>query len=183
MLIIRTNGSIDLLGRASVLTQEIGFLAYFASYLIRFRLTGDTSVWNWVNIYWQDSEMRSWLEKNAATSAGQYNISQSKLGQAVIALPSLDEAEVIAEAVGLYLSGADQLTSDVELAEKASGALRQAILKAAFAGKLVPQDPDDEPASVLLERIRAERAATPRPARGRRRKAEAGQRQLELRVR
>jgi type I restriction enzyme S subunit len=42
-----------------------------------------------------------------------------------------------------------------------SGALRQSTLKAAFAGQLVPQDPDDEPASVLLERIHAERAAIP----------------------
>ena len=44
-----------------------------------------------------------------------------------------------------------------------SAALRQSILKDAFAGKLVPQDPNDEPASELLARIRAERdAATPK---------------------
>ncbi|HNM44236.1 MAG TPA: restriction endonuclease, partial [Plasticicumulans sp.] len=47
----------------------------------------------------------------------------------------------------------------VELALKQTAAQRQNILRAAFSGQLVPQDPNDEPASVLLERIRAERAA------------------------
>jgi type I restriction enzyme S subunit len=47
----------------------------------------------------------------------------------------------------------------IELGIKQSTAQRQNILRAAFAGQLVPQDPNDEPASVLLERIRAERAA------------------------
>ena len=42
-----------------------------------------------------------------------------------------------------------------------SAALRRSVLKAAFEGRLVPQDPTDEPASVLLDRIRTERAAAP----------------------
>jgi type I restriction enzyme S subunit len=42
------------------------------------------------------------------------------------------------------------------------------VLKHAFEGKLAPQDPDDEPASVLLERIRAERETSPNPLRARR---------------
>lgn len=58
----------------------------------------------------------------------------------------------------------------VSLAIKQSIAQRQNILRAAFAGQLVPQDPNDEPASVLLERIRAQRAAQApvKKARGRR---------------
>ena len=43
-----------------------------------------------------------------------------------------------------------------------SAGLRRSVLKAAFEGRLVPQDPSDEPASVLLERIAAERAAAPK---------------------
>ena len=47
----------------------------------------------------------------------------------------------------------------IEIALKQSAAQRQNILKAAFSGQLVLQDPHDEPASRLLERIRAERAS------------------------
>lgn len=56
----------------------------------------------------------------------------------------------------------DQITQQqtaVQVSLKQSAAQRQNILRAAFAGQLVPQDPNDEPASVLLERIRADRAA------------------------
>ncbi|MFZ3125703.1 MAG: hypothetical protein WA129_11515, partial [Acidovorax sp.] len=57
------------------------------------------------------------------------------------------------------LEAAKDQGSAIDLALKQSAAQRQNILRAAFSGQLVPQDPNDEPASVLLERIRTERAA------------------------
>ena len=55
----------------------------------------------------------------------------------------------------------EQNEREIDAALKRRAALRQSILKKAFTGQLVAQDPSDEPASALLERIRAERAAIP----------------------
>lgn len=63
------------------------------------------------------------------------------------------------------LSQLDQLERTLTASMKQAEALKQSILKRAFAGRLVPQDPDDEPASELLARIRAERESQPRAPR------------------
>jgi type I restriction enzyme S subunit len=74
-----------------------------------------------------------------------------------LAIPPLAEQSAIVELVEDQLSMIDHLEADLAAKVKSAQALRQSILRDAFAGQLVPQDPNDEPASELLKRIAAER--------------------------
>lgn len=82
-------------------------------------------------------------------------------------LPPLEEQTEIVRRVEQLFAFADQLEAKVATAQARIDRLTQSILAKAFRGELVPQDPNDEPASVLLERIQAQRAAAPKARRGR----------------
>lgn len=86
------------------------------------------------------------------------NISLGDLREFYIPLPPLPEQHKIVEEIERRFSVADEVEMVIETELKRAEQLRQSILKQAFSGKLVPQDHNDEPASVLLERIKAEKA-------------------------
>ena len=86
-------------------------------------------------------------------------LNKSRVQEIFLPLPPLSEQERIVAEVERRLSVVQQAEATVEATLARAERLRQSILKQAFSGRLVPQDPDDEPASVLLERIRAEREA------------------------
>ena len=99
------------------------------------------------------------LERFASATA-QKNINLQILSELAIPLPPLAEQHRIVAEVQRQMSVIQQAEATVEASLRHADRLRQSILKQAFSGQLVPQDPNDEPASVLLERIRAERVAS-----------------------
>lgn len=89
--------------------------------------------------------------------AGRPHLSFDQLKMTSTLLPPLTEQQRIVAEVERRLSVVDELEAVVAANLKRAERLRQSILKRAFEGKLVPQDPNDEPASVLLQRIRMKR--------------------------
>jgi type I restriction enzyme S subunit len=168
-LIVRTNGSKDLIGRASVVTEPFSQPTYFASYLIRFRLLGGLGIQRYISLVWQSPRIRRTIESMAATSAGQYNVNLEKLKTITIPIPPVSEMEVLAELVENLLGYSESVSQTATSLGATASRLDQSILAKAFRGELVPQDPNDEPSSVLLDRIRNERAeaVVPKAKRGR----------------
>lgn len=159
LLVVRTNGSVNLVGRAAVVpTSEMRSL-YFASYLLRLRCVLPFIIPSWISTFMASIQGRNWIERRAASSAGQHNISLSTLLTMPIPLAPLAEQAATLEALQQETQTIVEQEQATGIALKQSAAQRKNLLKAAFSGQLVPQDPNDEPASALLARIRAEREA------------------------
>ena len=92
-----------------------------------------------------------------AKGVGIHHLGAERLAMLPVTVPPLDEQQRIVAEVERRLSVVEGLEASIEANLKRAERLRQAVLKRAFAGELVPQDPSDEPADVLLERIRVER--------------------------
>lgn len=108
--------------------------------------------------------------KSGGSESG-LNLTQDRLKSLEITLwDRTTQVEVVAE-IKRQFDKIDRLAGEAEKALKLLGHLDQRILAKAFAGELVPQDPSDEPASVLLERIRAERGKKGATNRGRKPRA------------
>jgi type I restriction enzyme S subunit len=90
----------------------------------------------------------------------QPNISQTILRDLEIPVPPLDEQAAVNSSIDRASAVWRALSRDVQVAYTKAIRLRRSLLAAAFSGQLVPQDPDDEPAPMLVERARAELEGT-----------------------
>ncbi|MCA1706847.1 MAG: restriction endonuclease subunit S [Actinobacteria bacterium] len=165
LLFNRTN-SAELVGKSAVYRQK-NMRATFASYLIRCQFARGVTP-EWVNLVINSGVGRRYVQSVASQQVGQANVSGAKLRQMPIPLPSTAEQLRIVQRVAETFDFVEHVSVQAAGALQQSQRLRKAILTDAFSGRLVSQVPNDEPASVLLERIRAERAAQPMGGRARR---------------
>ena len=118
-----------------------------------------------ISMYLNHLRIKGYFLMIVSNAVNQANFNGSRTKQVTVALPPLDEqAQIVAE-VDRRLSVVAAVEAEVDANLKRADRLRQSILKRAFEGKLVPQEPSDEPASELLDRILQQRAGTGSPAR------------------
>lgn len=157
LLFTRYSGSIAYVGVCGMMRGDCKVL--HPDKLIKARIvSGIEFDREYAEIAWNAGESRSHIMENIKTTSGQKGIAGADIKAAPFPLPSFEEQQEIVSQVHLALSQIEMAQSACESELARSAALRQSILKEAFSGKLVPQDPRDEPADVLLARIRAERA-------------------------
>ena len=169
LLIVEGNGSIEQVGRVAMWRGALLDCSH-QNHLIRWR-AGTDALPAYV-LYWLMSPQgRAALMARASSSSGLHTLSISKVGSIALSIPSIAEQAAIVAEVQRLFELADRLEARLLTALRWSAHLTPALLAKAFRGELVPQDPTDEPAQALLDRLRAARASEPP---GRRRRQPAG---------
>jgi type I restriction enzyme, S subunit len=156
LLIVEGNGSLDQIGRAAIWNGKIANCVH-QNHIIRWRADGSTLPK--FALFWLLSPLgRSSLVDVASSTSGLHTLSISKVSALSLMLPTIDEQQEIVRRVEKLFAFADRLESRYQTARAKCDQLTPALLEKAFQGELVPQDPNDEPASVLLERIKSLRS-------------------------
>jgi len=165
--------TLELVG-ACVLVEHAPDNLYLSDKILRLEM--DEDIKPWLLWFLRSTEGRRQLENmSSGNQLSMRNISQEGLRGVRIPMPSRKERDEIIQCIETSFAAIDRLAAEAHSARDALDKLNQVVLTKSFRGELIPQDPNDEPASVLIDRIKVERAAAgPALKRGRRPRTTAG---------
>lgn len=154
VLLSEASGSANQVGKPALWRDEIEECCFQNTVIrVRSRTLSEYLFWVFKTFY------ITGVFSKLSGGVGINHLSAGKLESMEIPIVGKYESEIILELINEKLSLMENFDQTLIATLQQAEALRQSILKKAFSGQLVPQDPNDEPASVLLERIKAEKAA------------------------
>jgi type I restriction enzyme S subunit len=161
-VLFNTRNSFELVGKVAVWpANRPGYV--YNNNLLRLRFAPQVDPY-FAGLLMISPAFRAYLQTLKSATTSVCAIYQRSLLEAPFAFPLPDEQRAITQRIRRTVAWIDRLTSEATSARKLIDHLDQAVLAKAFRGELVPQDPNDEPADVLLDRIKTERqAAAPPP--------------------
>jgi type I restriction enzyme, S subunit len=162
LLLVEGNGSLDQIGRVAMWDGSIEDCSH-QNHLIRWR-AGDQVISKFVLYYLLSPLGRAQIEEVAKSTSGLHTLSVSKVAALSLKVPDLQEQTEIVRRIETLFAFADRLEARLQTAQTATERLTPSLLAKAFCGELVPQDPNDEPASELLKRL-AEQGPTSKTTR------------------
>jgi type I restriction enzyme S subunit len=156
-VLLNEGGDRDKLGRGWVWENQIADCIH-QNHVFRARLNDDFDPY-FVSTH-ANTWGRAWFEEHGRQTTNLASINLGTLKQLPVPAPPRAEQDAIVAELQRSAEAQSRLLASIDQAFSRARVLRRAILAAAFLGQLVPQDPDDEPASALLEQIRAERSSS-----------------------
>ncbi|RDY21175.1 restriction endonuclease subunit S, partial [Criibacterium bergeronii] len=150
ILICARNGSRALVGKCALL-EDIQEKTSFGAFMAVFR----TECYRYLYYYFNTSFFRSFFDSDDSKQINQ--VTQATLRDSLIPLPPFSEQVRITEQLETTIEVLDLINERVEATSEIISHIKYKILDLAIQGKLVPQNPEDEPAAILLDRIRAEK--------------------------
>lgn len=152
ILIIRSNGSRDLVGKA-VLVPEFGCEYAYASFLIRAKPNHSIINAHYLTIFLNSTDARGQMFRRAKSSAGINNINTKELGAISLTVPSLPEQDEIVHIINEMMDKDQQSKEAAEAVLDQIDLMKKSILARAFRGELGTNDPNEESAVELLKEI------------------------------
>lgn len=156
-ILIQRSNTLEYVGTCAIYDGAFGEFIY-PDLIMKVQVREEKTIPEFIYYTLSTKNSRQYFRNNATGTAGNMpKINQQTVMSTPIFLPKIEEQKEIVHRIEVFFKAADKIEQQYQEIKAQIDQLEQSILAKAFRGELVPQDPNDEPASMLLERIKAER--------------------------